>query len=251
MIKLVPAAESTLPTLTLDLGGGVTLELVLIPAGKFTMGSPATETEAHQRNDETQHEVTISTPFYMGQYEITQAQYEAVIGSNPSRVKGAKNPVEQVSWDGAQEFCRKLSAKAGKTLRLPTEAEWEYACRAGTTTRFSSGDADSALADVAWYDANSERKPHPVGQKKPNAWGLYDMHGNVWEWCQDFYGAYAEGTATDPPGAVNGTSRVVRGSGWVFSPWSCRSANRGGSPPDPRYGGADIGFRVVVPAGSH
>ncbi|MCY3017670.1 MAG: SUMF1/EgtB/PvdO family nonheme iron enzyme [Planctomycetota bacterium] len=254
--KQETAVAGALPKeLVLDLGKGVTLELVLIPAGKFLMGSPATEKERDP--DETQHEVTISKPFYMGKYEVTQEQYEAVTGWNLSYSKGARDPVENVSWDDAQEFCKKASATLpltilsprggqGKwTVRLPTEAEWEYACRAGTTTRFSSGDTDSALADVAWYDANSEGKTHAAGQKKPNAWGLYDMHGNVWEWCQDGYGRYAAGAATDPTGpATDDFSRVLRGGCWKFAPGLCRSAHRGRGNYGQRY--ALYGFRVVV-----
>jgi len=211
-------------TVSLDLGGGVTMEFVLIPAGKFIMGSP--ETEKDRLDNETQHEVTISKPFYMGRYEVTHEQYEAVRGKKPSAFKGAKNPVDSVPWEGAQEFCKKLSAKTGKTVQLPTEAQWEYACRAGTKTRFYSGDAEGDLDRVAWYGANSKGLTHPVGQKGANAWGLYDMHGNVWEWCQDWYGEYAAGAATDPQGAASGPARVLRGGSWNGGPGGCRSACR-------------------------
>jgi formylglycine-generating enzyme required for sulfatase activity len=228
-------------TQSLDLGNNVKLELVLIPAGKFLMGSP--ENEKGRNEDETQHEVSITKPFYMGKCEVTQEQYEAVMGNNPSRFKGAKNPVEQVTWNDAQEFCRKLSQKTGKTVRLPTEAEWEYACRAGTKTRFYSGDNDSDLDGVAWYGPNSGGKTNPVGGKKPNAWGLYDMHGNVWEWCQDWYGSYPKESVQDPEGPGNGGSRVVRGGAWSNNPGYCRSAGRSGSHPDDR--GINFGFRVV------
>jgi len=230
-------------TVSLDLGGGVKMEFVLIPAGKFMMGSP--ETGKDRRANETQHEVTISKPFYMGRYEVTQEQYEAITGMNPSHFKGAKNPVETVSWEDAQEFCKKLSAKTGKTVQLPTEAQWEYACRAGTKTRFYSGDADGDLDGVGWYDSNSGNTTHPVGEKKPNSWGLYDMHGNVWEWCQDWYGEYAAGAATDPQGAASGPFRVLRGGCWRGNPESCRSAYRYNSPPGYRVN-LDGGFRVVL-----
>jgi len=215
LAKLGPAAEpkSSPATLTFDFGRGVAMKLVLIAPGKFMMGSPDSEQD-RAKNEGPQHEVTISKPFYMGVTEVTQAQYEAVMGTNPSNFRGPANPVERVSWDEAAEFCRKLSAKAGKTFRLPTEAEWEYACRAGSKTRFSFGDSDSVLGDYAWYGSNSGGKTQPVGQKKPNAWGLYDMHGNVWEWCADWFGSYSSGASTDPQGAGSGGRRVVRGGSW-------------------------------------
>ena len=169
--------------------------------------------------------------FELGVYEVTQEQYEAVMGENPSRFKGAQNPVEKVSWDDAVEFCRQLSAlpaekASGYVYRLPTEAEWEYACRAGTTTVYSFGDSDSELGDYAWYDKNSGKTTHPVGGRKPNAWGLYDMHGNVWEWCQDRYGDLPSGSVTDPLGASSGSDRVYRGGSWSNFSGICRSAFR-------------------------
>lgn len=154
----------------LDLGGGVKMEFVLIPAGKFVMGSP--ETEKDRGTNEAQHEVTITMPFYIGKFVVTQEQYEAVMGKNPSHFKGAKDPVESLKWSDAQAFCKKASKKIGKNIRLPSEAEWEYACRAGTTTRFYSGDADADLDAVGWYYSNSGQTSHPVGEKKPNPWGL-------------------------------------------------------------------------------
>ena len=201
-------SESAAPAeLTHDLGGSVTMKMVLIPAGKFLMGE-----------GEDRHEVTLSKPFYMGITEVTQAQYEAVMGTNPSYFKGATNPVETVFWNDAAEFCKKLSEKTRQTFRLPTEAEWEYACRAGTQTAFSFGDDPSALGDYAWHNwhkGNSELMTHPVGQKKPNAWGLYDMHGNVWEWCADWIGEYPKGPVTDPSGPATGSgARVLRGGAW-------------------------------------
>jgi formylglycine-generating enzyme required for sulfatase activity len=190
--------------LTIDLGGGVTMKMVLIRPGKFMMG------EGIDR-----HEVTISKPFYLGVYEVTQAQYEAVMGTNPSLFKGATNPVDTVSWNDATAFCSKLSKKTRQVVRLPTEAEWEYACRAGTQTVFSFGDDPSALGDYAWWGQNSGGTTHPVGQKKPNAWGLYDMHGNVWETCVDWWGPYPKGPVTDPSGRATGSSGpVVRGGSW-------------------------------------
>jgi formylglycine-generating enzyme required for sulfatase activity len=231
-----PAAPTTAAPaeLTLDLGGGVTMKMVLIRPGKFMMG------------DEVQgrHEVTISKPFYMGATEVTQAQYEAVMKTNPSLVKGPTNPVEMVSWDRATDFCRKLSAKTGKAVRLPTEAEWEYACRAGSKTMFCFGDADKDLGDYAWYLDNGGGKTHPVGQKKPNAWGLYDMHGNVGEWCADLYGEYPNGPVTDPQGPAAGYGRVLRGGCVYFNSYNCRAAYRKKCAPGD--GTSENGIRVVV-----
>jgi len=242
----VQAMPGPAKTLTLDLGGRQSMKLAVIRPGRFTMGSA--EDEKERADDETQHEVTISKPFYMGATEVTQAQYEAVMGKNPSNFKGPQNPVENVAWDDAVEFCKKLSPKTGKTVRLPTEAEWEYACRSGSKTRFAFGDADTDLRDYAWYTDNSESKTQPVGQKKPNAWGLYDMHGNVFEWCSDWYAkGYAAAAKTDSMGPANGSLRVLRGGSWDGEPGYCRSASRGRHAPDARYG--SYGFRVAVAAG--
>ena len=227
----------------LDLGGGVTMKMVLIPAGFFLMGSPDSE-QGHIKEEGPQHEVTLSRPFYLGVTEVTQAQYQAVMGVNRSQFKGATNPVEMVSWYDATEFCKKLSEETGQAVRLPTEAELEYACRAGTATAFSFGDDDGALRDYAWYAANSGDRPRPVGQKKPNAWGLYDMHGNLWEWCADWYGEYPKGAVTDPQGPASGKVRVLRCGGYFFNPKGCRSASRYFYLPDDR--GTNFGFRVVV-----
>jgi len=218
------------PALTLDLGNNATMKLVLIPAGKFIMGE-----------EKDLHEVTLSKPLYMGVTEVTQAQYQAIMGTNPSKFKGETNPVETVSWNDATEFCKKLSEKTRRAVRLPTEAEWEYACRAGSRTRFCFGDAEQGLGD---YAAIRDQKTHPVGQKKPNAWGLYDMHGNVWEWCADWYGDYPKGAATDPQGAASGSQRVLRGGSWNSDPGDCRAALRDRLYPGNRY--YDFGFRVVV-----
>jgi formylglycine-generating enzyme required for sulfatase activity len=235
------AGESQPPKeLELDLGGGVKLELVLIPAGKFIMGSP------NKKDNQPQHEVTLSQSYYMGKYPVTQEQYEKVMGANPSKLKGANDPVDFVSWDNAQDFCKKVSATSGKIVRLPTEAEREYACRAGSTTAFCFGDNDKELGAYAWFKDNSDNKTHPVGEKKPNAWGLYDMHGNVWEWCQNWDGEDAAGPATDPQGPAQGTHRVWRGGCWAAGPLRCTSTNRTPMTPNQRHN--DAGFRVVVEA---
>jgi len=199
-----------------DLGGGVKLLLCGIPAGTFTMGGSG--------SDEKKHEVTLTKPFWLGRTEVTQGQWEAVMGNNPSHFKGKDLPVEQVSWDDAQEFCKKLNEKsllpAGWQWALPTEAQWEYACRAGTT-----GDYADSLDDMAWYSANIDSKTHAVATKKANAWGLHDMHGNVWEWCADRYGAYPTGAVTDPTGSNSGSIRVARGGSWNCVGAGCRSAS--------------------------
>jgi formylglycine-generating enzyme required for sulfatase activity len=182
--------------------------------------------------------------------EVTQGQWEAVMGSNPSYFKncGDECPVEQVSWNDIQEFIKKLNRKEGTDrYRLPTEAEGEYACRAGTTTAYSFGDDSGDLREYAWFGNNSERKTHPVGQLKPNDRGLYDMHGNVWEWCRDWYGDYPSGSVSDPTGHSSAASRVVRGGSWRYRARNCRSAYRSGSTPGVRYD--DYGFRLVLSPG--
>jgi formylglycine-generating enzyme required for sulfatase activity len=230
---------------TADLGGGVKMDLVWVPSGSFQMGSPDSES-GRDADEGPVHPVELDG-FWMGKYEVTQEQYEAVMGKNPSNFKGAKNPMEQVSWNGAVDFCRKASQKTGKDFRLPTEAEWEYACRTGSTTRFCFGDSDSGLDEYAWYTANSGSKTHPAGEKKANEWGLYDMHGNVWEWCGDWYAdKYSTGSAKNPAGASLGSNRVYRGGGWNGLAGGCRCADRVGDPPD--RSGDDLGFRAVVPA---
>jgi formylglycine-generating enzyme required for sulfatase activity len=247
----VSAADETPPKkLALDLGGGIKLDLVLAPPGKFVMGSPGTE-KKRVKNEGPLHEVTISKAFYVGVYEVTQEQYEAVMGANPSKFKGPKNPVEGVNWDDAVKFCQKLSAKVGKTIRLPTEAEWEYACRAGSKTAFCNGDELEDLKKVGWcsYDGKwgSAQTTKPVGSFQPNAWGLYDMHGNVWEWCSDWYAeTYADTGKVDPQGPESGKFRVIRGGVWNDFPHDCRSAKREWREPGKRTNG--FGIRVVMEA---
>jgi len=244
--KLGPAPEpkSSLAGLTLDLGKGVTMKLVLIRPGKFVMGSPDSE-QGRNKNEGPQHEVTISKPFCMGATEVTQAQFEALMGTNPSKFKGPTNPVDSVTWDEAVEFCRKLSEKTGKAVRLPTEAEWEYACRAGSKTRFSFGDSDSVLGDYAWCGSNSGGKTHPVGQKKPNPWGLYDMHGNLYEWCADWRSPYSSKASTDPQGPGSGNRPGLRGGSWwdLGGSGVFRCAFRGNDVPAGRNDG--YGFRCA------
>jgi formylglycine-generating enzyme required for sulfatase activity len=227
------------------------MEFVKIPAGSFMMGSPASE--ANRADVETQHRVTISRDFYMGKYEVSQAQWTALMGTNPSGFKGDNLPVERVSWDDAQEFIKKLNARGEGTYRLPTEAEWEYAARAGTMGAFGIGNGDSLSSEQANFDGNYPygntskgkwlQKTAPVGSYRANAWGLYDMHGNVWEWCQDWFGAYPSGSVKDPTGATSGSVRVDRGGGWNGSGEFLRSAFRLFYSPSLR--GGNLGFRLV------
>jgi formylglycine-generating enzyme required for sulfatase activity len=233
-----------------ELTNTIGMKLVLIPAGEFMMGSPETEKVwdfAKQKNvrpdGETQHKVRLTKPFYMGATEVTQAQWKAVMGNNPSQFKNDDLPVERVTWNDCQEFLKKLSAKEGKAYRLPTEAEWEYACRAGSAARFNSGDDEKSLDAAGWYNGNSGTKTHPVGQKMANAWGLYDMHGNVWEWCHDWYGEYPDGDQIDPAGPAQGARRMLRGGSWDLNPKFCRSAFRFKRSSVIRL--YTIGFRVV------
>jgi formylglycine-generating enzyme required for sulfatase activity len=241
-----------------EIVNSIGMKLRLIPAGEFQMGS----TEAD--DEKPRHLVTISRPFYLGVYPVTQHEYRQVVKKNPSDSSGSERlPVETVSWFDAVEFCNALSRKEGLTpfyskkvqtvevhdwngpgYRLPTEAEWEYACRAGTTTRFSFGDDENALGQYAWYSANSASETHPVGEKKPNAFGLYDMHGNVWEWCWDGYDAhYTQSPAVDPRGPGMAAHRVIRGGSWGFGPRYTRSASRGRFTPEGRD--CYLGFRLA------
>jgi len=212
-----------------------------IPGGEYLMGSPDQRGYAEEYQ---QHRVTLS-PFYIGKYPITQSQWRAVMRTNPSHFIGANHPVDSVTWDEAIEFCRRLSYATNRIYRLPTEAEWEFACRAATFTQFNYGDEEELLSQYAWSLANSGNHTHPVGEKKPNGWGLYDMHGNVWEWCQDWYAAdyYHHSPNVNPPGPSNGLSRVLRGGSWYSLPNYCRSAGRSNHQPDLRD--PLVGFRVV------
>ena len=213
------------------------VEFVYIPSGSFTMGSPSSE--AGRESDETQHRVTISKGYWLSKYEVTQSEWESVMGDNPSEFKGSNNPVENVSFDDIQGYL----AKKGTGYRLPTESEWEYACRGGSSMVFSFKGSASSLGSYAWHCGNSGKKTHPVGQKLPNPWGLYDMQNNVWEWCSDWYGDYPSGSVTDPTGSSSGQYRVIRGGSWHNPSRSSRSANRGNDIPEDRYNNS--GFRLA------
>jgi formylglycine-generating enzyme required for sulfatase activity len=232
--------------------------MIYVAPGSFMMGSPSTE--EGRFDDETQHHVTLTKGYWLGETEVTQAQWESVMGDNPSRFKSASRPVETVSWEDCQKFIAKVNHEArrqfGGDARLPTEAEWECACRAGSRTALSNGkltikgkNNGPELDEVAWYGGNSsvgfelskgydcsgwpekqyegtKAGTHPVAKKTKNPWGFYDMHGNVWEWCQDWYGAYPSGAVTDPTGQASGGRRVLRGGSWSINAWGCRSALR-------------------------
>jgi len=238
-----------------DLGKGVKMALILIPAGEFLMGSDALAggerlaktyggTPDFYKDECPQHSVRLSRPFWLGKFPVTQELWMAAIGKNPSRFgSGPQNPVEWVSWEQCQDFLCTLSARSRKTFRLPTEAEWEYACRAGAATQFCFGDDANYLEVHAWFGTQARGVTHPVGRKRPNAWGLHDMHGNVWEWCQDWYGLYSEDAQNDPTGPESGTHRVVRGGSYGGYPRTLRCTYRRRLRPGARYD--DLGFRVV------
>ena len=252
LLALLHPARAQAPK---EITNSIGMKLVLIPKGTFMMGSPESE-EGRYKDDETQHEVTISKDYYLGVYEVTQAQYEKVMGKNPSHFQGAivgnENadlPVDRVSWEDAVEFCKKLSdlpeeKKAGRVYRLPTEAQWEYACRAGSKTAYSFDDEEGLLPEYGWFNRNSSRRTHTVGLLEPNAWSLYDMHGNVWEWCSDWYEEYPKGAVSDPTGPKEGSIRVFRGGSGFNVAAICLSAIRGRSAPSLRNN--NIGFRLAL-----
>lgn len=220
-------------------------EMVIIPAGSFMMGTPDTERDDPNAstNDKEKPQHTVQIPsFSLGKYEITQAEWVAVMGENPSENDGDKMPVDHVTWEMGQEFVKKLSTLTGKNYRIPSEAEWEYAARAGSTTQYYDNKDSSTLVDYAWYAANSQLQAHPVGEKKANQFGLHDMHGNVYQWCQDWYGDYPPRDVTDPKGPEKGLARVLRGGSWKSNPLSCRSAERLRYEPGARF--HLYGFRV-------
>ena len=236
-----------------EIAPGAKIVMCWIPPGEFLMGSP--EDEVGRYDNETQHRVTITRGFWLGKYPVTQAQWEVVMKYNPSEFEGSNLPVEWVSWDtisepgGFMEWVNRFAAEGG-TFSLPTEAQWEYACRANTVTALNNGknltSEDSAcpnLDELAWYDENSGSKRHPVGQKEANGWGLHDMHGNVWEWCADWYHDYTDGVQVDPQRSISGTTRVIRGGSWGNNAGTCRVAVRGVVCPDIPYD--YVGFRLA------
>ncbi len=273
----------TILTMTLPVGYALSVEppkeftnnigmkFKLIPAGEFMMGSSESPedlaktshslTPEYFRCERPRHTVRITRAFFIGVTEVTQEQYEEIMGVNPSwfshtgkgadkvkRMDTSKFPVETVSWDDAVGFCRRISEQEHRTYRLPTEAEWEYACRAGTTTKWCCGDDKKCLSKYACYEDNSEGTSRPVAQLKPNPWGLYDLHGNVWEWCSDWWETkyYANSPTDDPTGPKIGTVQVVRGGSWAYPALHCRSAQRGRFMPRHHEHGLTFGFRVVL-----
>jgi formylglycine-generating enzyme required for sulfatase activity len=211
---------------------GISIEMVRIPGGTFMMGSNFGESE-----EKPAHQVTVKS-FYLGTYEVTQSEWESVMGSKPSRSIGSRLPVEMVNWNDIQSYIQKLNAATGQRYRLPTEAEWEYACRAGTT-----GDRYGELKSIAWADRSLGPGTSPVGGKEPNAFGLYDMLGNVLEWCQDWYAAYSAGAQNNPTGAASGSRRVNRGGSWLSDAGRARASFRGHDDPAARYN--ELGFRLA------
>ncbi len=244
----VPVAATEMPAnkiIPLDVKG-VELDLAGIPAGTFAMGTDP-GAPRFQRDEGPVTTVHITRPFWLARTELTQAQWEAMDMPNNSYHRGANRPVTNATWEQAMEYCRRLTKHErrvgrlpdGYAYTLPTEAQWEYACRAG-----GNGDYAGELNDLGWYSGNSEGETHPVAQKRPNAWGLYDMHGNVLEWCRDWYGGYAGGQRDDPKGASEGSVRVIRGGSWGYGAVFCRSAYRVRLRPDSKW--VIVGFRVAL-----
>ena len=235
--RRLPDDKDSTKTFTNSIG----MKFVWIPPGSFVMGSPANE--GGNPKSDAQHKVTLTKGFYMGVYTVTQEEWVAVMDNNPSKFEGAKQlPVDSVSWEDCHEFIKMLRKIDKKPYRLPTEAEWEYSCRAGTTTAYHFGDDKALLGQYAWYAENSGGKTHPVGQKKPNAWGLHDMHSNVFQWCEDWISAYPQKDVVDPHGPEIGYGRVLRGGSWGHAPHQCRSASRPWNEPGNRS--SDFGFRL-------
>ncbi len=245
LVTILPAA--TLSAANNDFVNTIGMEFIHVPAGSFFMG--AQEIEDGSTKEKPRHQVRLSRPFYLARYEVTQKQWMAVMGDvNPSNFVSPDRPVDEVSWNDVQLFIQKLNLlEKGKLYRLPTEAEWEYAARAGSETTYCYGnDSESAeLGFYAWFEHNSNKQTHPVGELSPNNWGFYDMHGNVTEWVEDVFDKkyYLNSPETDPKGPAEGRKRVVRGGSWINQAYSCRSAARGYYSED--YTDSDFGFRVV------
>jgi uncharacterized protein (TIGR02996 family) len=245
---LAEGVRPCVPRLTLKVASRVEMAFAWIPPGSFLMGSP--ESEEGRDDDESQHRVTLTRGFWLGVVPVTQPQWRAVMGENPSGFRGKDRPVDRVTWEDCQEFCRRLGERVGQPFRLPTEAEWEYACRAGTTSSFFIGQTiTTKLANFDYAYGKTVRgylreKTTPVGTFPLNAWGLFDMHGNASEWCQDWYADYTPKAGQDPTGPARGMERVLRGGSWSSSPQNCRAASRFQYTPAFRF--YPFGVRVFV-----
>ena len=229
--------------ITIPVKKGISIEMVRVEAGTFTMGATP-EMEYPWNDEKPTHQVILTNDYYIGKYEVTQALWQAVMGKNPSKFKGDNLPVENVSWDDCQEFISKLNSVTGKAFRLPTEAEWEYAARGGNKSRGYQYSGSNNFLDVAWFKDNSGSKTHAVGTKQPNELGIYDMSGNVWEWCQDWYGAYSSSSPVNPTGANSGSVRVLRGGSWLYFARICHSSCRSLRSPD--ICDFNLGLRLVL-----
>ena len=223
--------------------GNVSFKMIYVEGGSFLMGATAEQGRDAYRDEKPAHRVTLDD-YYIGETVVTQALWKAVMGDNPSHFKGDNQSVENVSWEDCQGFLKQLNKMTGKTFRLPTEAEWEYAARGGRKSRGFKYAGSNNIDEVAWYDDNSEGRIHPVKQKAANELELYDMNGNVWEWCQDWYGSYSSSAQTNPTGPSSGSSRVVRGGSWSNLARGCRVAYRNYCAPHFRFN--DFGFRLVL-----
>ena len=223
--------------------GGVTFKMIAVEGGTFTMGATSEQGSDAYSDEKPTHSVTLSS-YSIGETEVTQALWQAVMGSNPSYFSGSNKPVEEVSWDDCQDFIRRLNALTGENFRLPTEAEWEYAARGGNKSRGYKYAGSNTIGNVAWYGDNSGSQTHNVATKSPNELGLYDMSGNVWEWCQDWYGDYSSGSQTNPTGPSSGSYRVDRGGCWSYNAWYCRVSCRFNYTPDSRI--FNLGLRLAL-----
>ena len=230
-------------TISIPVKNGITIDMVKVEAGTFMMGATS-EMQNPYDDEKTIHQVTLTNDYYMGKYEVTQALWQSVMGSNPSYFKGDNLPVEKVSWDDCQKFIRKLNRMTGRKFRLPTEAEWEYAARGGKKSRGYQYSGSSNISDVACYTDNSGDETHPVGTKQANELGIYDMSGNVWEWCQDWYDSYVSSSQTNPTGTASGAFRVNRGGSWINNARRCRSSSRSFGAPVHLY--QSLGLRLVL-----
>ena len=242
-VPAVPSNTISDDVITIPVKDGICIEMVKVEGGTFMMGATS-EMKNPNSNEKPVHQVTLTNDYYMGKYEVTQALWQAVMGSNPSEYKGDNFPVETVSWNDCQKFISKLNSLTGRMFRLPTEAEWEYAARGGKESRGYQYSGSSNISDVAWYDENSGSKTHPVGTKQANELGIYDMTGNVWEWCSDWYSSYSSSSQTNPTGSDRGSARVSRGGGWNCNASYCRLSVRFYYTPDFRL---DIlGLRLAL-----